>query len=165
MYRIKDLVPGRILLCLYYSLIYPYLIYCNPIWSNTYAVHTEQLKILQKRAIRILSNSDYLAHTNPLFFRNRVLKLDDISLYCTCIYVFRNFDVDSSHVTHTHNTRSSHNLRPNFRRLDSSRRSLDFVGPRCWNNLPANLQNINNPHSFKTNLKDYLISTYNSDLK
>ena len=31
--------PNSILKCLYYAHIYPYLIYCNPTWSQTYPCH------------------------------------------------------------------------------------------------------------------------------
>ena len=35
MYRIRSLVPCRVMISLYYSLIYPYLIYCNQAWGFT----------------------------------------------------------------------------------------------------------------------------------
>ena len=38
----------------------------------------EKLKILQKKAVRILSQSHYLAHTEPLFKKEKILKIEDI---------------------------------------------------------------------------------------
>ena len=119
MYKIKDLVPSRILTQIYYSLIYPYIIYCNPIWSNTYKIHIKPLELLQKKAVRIVTGSEYLAHTNPLYFRTKILKLPDVSLYCINLHVFKNFDEYNVQGDHGYNTRGVLNLRPVYRRLTS----------------------------------------------
>ena len=42
------------LLTLYYSFVYPYLIYCNHVWGCTYQTNLKQLFILQKKALRIM---------------------------------------------------------------------------------------------------------------
>ena len=55
MYKLKPFFPLCILKNIYYSLIYPYLIYGNLIWGGTYKIHLEPLFVLQKRAVRILS--------------------------------------------------------------------------------------------------------------
>ena len=49
---------------LYYSLIYPYLIYGIVAWGNTYTSSTNPLFLLQKRLVCIITFSDYLDHTN-----------------------------------------------------------------------------------------------------
>ena len=55
------------LFMLYYSLIYSYLYYGNIIWESTYHINLYRLRILQKRIVRIITNSNYDAHTLPLF--------------------------------------------------------------------------------------------------
>jgi hypothetical protein len=47
--RISYLLPSHILTSLYYTLVYPYLTYCNIIWTSTYASHLRKLQIAQKR--------------------------------------------------------------------------------------------------------------------
>ena len=42
---------------LYYAFIYPYLIYCNHIWGNTYTTTLSKVQILQNKAIRITTGS------------------------------------------------------------------------------------------------------------
>ena len=37
------------LLTLYYSFAYPYLIYCNLVWGNTYSTSLEKINRLQKK--------------------------------------------------------------------------------------------------------------------
>ena len=38
---------------LYYAFIYPYLIYCNYIWGDTYRTTLSKLQILQNKAMHI----------------------------------------------------------------------------------------------------------------
>ena len=52
--------------------------YCTLLWANSYHSHLHKLRLLQKKAIRIISNTDYLAYSSKLFFNLKLLKLDDI---------------------------------------------------------------------------------------
>ena len=63
---------------LYFSMIYPYLQYRNLVWSNTYQTIMSRLQTLQKRIIRAINKSHFLAHTNPIFKSLYLLKLEDI---------------------------------------------------------------------------------------
>ena len=67
LYKIRPYVNIDNMKNLYYTLIYPYLIYCNIIWAGTYATHLSPLILIQKKIIRIITGQNYLAHTNPLF--------------------------------------------------------------------------------------------------
>src|ERR1043165_2029280 len=66
------ILPPSIRLKLYYSVIYPYLAYCNLVWSSTYSTKLQRLITLQKRVIRIVTGTTYGSHTNPLFFNFKV---------------------------------------------------------------------------------------------
>ena len=160
LYRIRDLVPKNIMIKIYYSLIYPYLMYCCPIWARTYASHLEPLVLLQKRAIRIINGSTYFAHTNPLFLSLNILKLNDVAFYFICVHMYKNLDKYDTLGNHGYNTRNASNLRSNFHRLTSSQRSFDYIGPTYWNKLPVDIRRSNKLSSFKFNLKKYLISRY-----
>ena len=61
------------LLTLYYSMVYPYLQYCNIVWASTYASNLTRLVILQKHIVRILNNSSFDSHTNLIFKNLRLL--------------------------------------------------------------------------------------------
>ena len=39
---------------------------------------TKKIKTLQKKAIRLITNSEFISHTNPLFIRIKILKIQDI---------------------------------------------------------------------------------------
>ena len=68
-------------LTLYYSLIYPYITYCNSIWSSTYATNLNIIYCLQKRAVRAITNSDYRAHSAPLFSKLGILDIYQINTF------------------------------------------------------------------------------------
>src|SRR6218665_1275277 len=69
-------IPSHVMVNLYYSLIYPYLTYCNMIWSSTYTSRLSHLVILQKKAIRIITKSPYNSHTAPLFHMHGFLNIE-----------------------------------------------------------------------------------------
>ena len=51
--RTAFLLPASIKLNLYYSLVYPYLTYCNMIWASTYESRLSKLVVLQKMAVAL----------------------------------------------------------------------------------------------------------------
>ena len=65
-------------LCTLYSLVYPYLQYCASVWGSTCRSNLKRLITLQKRFIRIISNSPFNTHANPIFVSLRILKFEDI---------------------------------------------------------------------------------------
>ena len=72
--RIKHILPTRTRVLLYNSLILPHINYCIMAWGY----QSNRMFKLQKRAIRIVANSKYNAHTDPLFKLYRILKLSDV---------------------------------------------------------------------------------------
>ena len=60
---------------MYYSLVFLYLIYCIEIWGNASTVYLDALVKIQKKCVRTISFSEFLAPTHPLFKRLNILKL------------------------------------------------------------------------------------------
>ena len=72
--RLKRYLPSHILRILYNSLVLPHLQYAVLAWG----FKNNRLTKLQKRAMRIITNSKYNAHTEPLFKALNLLKINDI---------------------------------------------------------------------------------------
>ena len=53
LFKLKDYLPQSTLVSLYYSFIYPYLIYCNLVWGGTYSSHLGKLIKLQKKRLEL----------------------------------------------------------------------------------------------------------------
>ena len=64
---IHTYIHTYILINLYYSLVYPYLIYGLVAWGNTYSSSINPLYILQKKVVRLMTFSIFYEHSNPLF--------------------------------------------------------------------------------------------------
>ena len=72
--KLKYVLPRNVLLQLYNSLFLPHVNYGILIWGHNY----ERIEKLQKRAVRFITQSKYLAHTDPIFIKLNLLKIQDI---------------------------------------------------------------------------------------
>ena len=63
---------------IYCSLILSHLQYCTLLLENSYCTNLNKLRIRQKKAIRIITNSHYIAHTDHLFSKLKLVKLNDL---------------------------------------------------------------------------------------
>ena len=70
-------------------LVLPYITYCNLAWGNCGLTKINSLLLLQKRALRVITNSRYLAPTDPLFFQLKTLKISDIHRLQTAIFMHK----------------------------------------------------------------------------
>ena len=76
--HLKTYVKRHALHLIYYSTVYPHLQYCISSWGNALNTSLHPLKILQKRCVRRISNSEYRALMQILFKNLKYLKLHDI---------------------------------------------------------------------------------------
>ena len=172
MYRINSFLPNNILKTIYYSLLHPYLIYGCEVYLGTSRCHIDRLVVLQKKAIRAISNLGCSDHTSSYFGSLKILKLLDLHKYHVCIYIFKtmHFNFDSSLLSvlnsrssiHSHLTRNSSNLSLPLYSLSKSQYSIVYVGIKFWNSLPSNVMSSNSVQSFKSKLKLSLIESYST---
>ena len=64
MRRIRNFVTDKSLTMIYYSLIYPHLLYGISVWGNADNIHLDTLLTLQKKAVRIICNKDTNVHAS-----------------------------------------------------------------------------------------------------
>ena len=76
---IKNQLNYRAKLSIYHSLIHSHLSYCALIWLNNIKIkQRNMLKTIQKKAIRIIHGTKYNAHTNELFHKSKITKVENI---------------------------------------------------------------------------------------
>ena len=51
-YKASFCLPTSSLLTLYYSLVYPYLVYCVSVWGSTQSSNLKRILLLQKKVVR-----------------------------------------------------------------------------------------------------------------
>ena len=77
MFRLKSIVPSDVLHTLYNSLIMPHFHYCLLTWGSTIR-NGHKLHLLQKKALRLVDNSHYIAYTDPIFKKLHMVKIIDM---------------------------------------------------------------------------------------
>jgi len=72
--KLKSLVPTKILLSIYNSLIACHLSYGILLWGK----QIEQITKLQKKSMRLIVDAKYNSHTDPIFKKLKIQKIADI---------------------------------------------------------------------------------------
>ena len=72
-FKIRIFVDKHTLRNMYFTFIYPYLIYCIEVWGNANEMQLTTLVKIQKKSIRLITLSHNLDHTEPLFERLNIL--------------------------------------------------------------------------------------------
>ena len=148
---------------IYFSFIHSYLLYCLPIWGGAFSTHLQPIVLLQKRAIRIISGASYLAHTNDLFYNNKILKFEDMFKFSLAVYFYKNKPSFETYLaSHSYPTRNRNNPVPPFERLNICKQSVIFNAIKNWNDLPVSIQQLQSESSFKKHLKSFLLAKYST---
>ena len=61
--RLKNIYPQQVLLSIYNALLLSHMTYGLLLWGN----QVEQVSKLQKKSVRLITCSEYLVHSEPLF--------------------------------------------------------------------------------------------------
>ena len=171
MNRLKHYLPSKILLTLYNSFVSPYLNYSILTWGNS-PTKCNKLLILQKRAVRIISNADYRDHSAPLFAKFNILQCNDLYFLNLGKFMYKSmhnllpscfnscFTLASN--MHVYSTRSSArgNLFVQFNRTSMSKNSVIYQGTLYWNSLADSLKSLPSLSVFAKNLKSHFLASY-----
>jgi len=173
--KVKNFLPVKALLLLYYSLFHCHLIYAAEIWSSAPEHLINQLFLKQKAAIRLIANAKYNAHTQPLFKQFEILPLTKLILYQKLVFfqsviqkrapptfdnvwfTNREYRINRVDANNYRELRDDGEYYIPFSRTQTLKRAAIFVLPHEWNLLPPNLQIIRNVKEFKVKLKEYFM--------
>ena len=141
--------------------------YCNHVWGNDYPTNLEKLVLVQKKLVRIITNSPFRAHSEPLLYANRLLTVTDINEYVVGMFmyqwvnenlpqIFKNF-YQYRRDRHEHNTRNVADLHVLYGRVGIRRFSIKLYGAKLWNSFPSYIKCSTSLPIFKQNIKNYLL--------
>ena len=100
--RVRKILPFQALKCIYNALIVPHLNYGLKLWGP----HCAPVTLIQKRAVRVITESKFFAHTTPLFKKHSLLKVEDLyKLQCLKLH----FKIENELVPHFFTTFTVHN--------------------------------------------------------
>ena len=165
--RISRLLPSHIRSTLYYTLIYPYLSYCNIVWACAYKSNLTKLHTLQKRAVRFIAQIPYGAHTKSKFLIHKILKVDQIREVQIGIFMYRYLhnqlpstfqDFFQLNINiHSYSSRNLSSLHIPFARTNTRLSSIQCTGPRCWNNIPLSIRSAPSLNRFKREWSTHIL--------
>ncbi|KAL7630974.1 UNVERIFIED_CONTAM: hypothetical protein RMT77_018738 [Armadillidium vulgare] len=171
--KIRNTIPRYILKNLYYSLVYPHLLYNLPVWGCASEYLLQPLIKLHKKIIRIISGTrNHYQHTSPLFKQLSILKLQDMLTLTMTTQIFKIINglsnkLFSKLIMNNHNVRRlnlrskcSHKLSKTMYTLTKSRRAISYKGIEKWNDLPKNIQELATLPTFRKHVKNHLLSKY-----
>lgn len=166
LYKAKDVLNRKSLITLYNSFFLSHINYCTLIWCFTTENNIHRLRVLQKRAIRIISSVSMYSHTDPLFKILKILPLETLFTYRIAQFMHKVImktlspNILSQFIPkediHQHNTRS--NFYHTSSRLQQAQKNIFQQGIKLWNkNIPSCLKQIIQETQFKRKLKNYLL--------
>ena len=175
LYKMKKTnCPKNILVSLYYSLFHSHLNYGICTYGLANDEYTSRIFLLQKRAIRLISNAPFNAHTSPVFSDFIILPFEKCVEYQLSVLMW-DFDhdklpavfskyFDRAQKKHEHNTRFAATNKMSENRLvntdSQGKKLLKFVGPRIYN-VMVDLEfykNCNTKPHFKQKMKKHNLS-------
>ena len=86
--KLRYFTPSNVLKSVYYGLFYSHVLYGCFLWQYSSRANIESLVKLQKKCIRMITFSEFNAHTEPLFYDQEILKIEDIFKYQLLKLVF-----------------------------------------------------------------------------
>ena len=119
---------------------------------------------MQKKLIRLITNSYYYEHTHTLFKELKTLKLFDINKVEIAVYMFKLLNYENADLLqqpiHNYPTRTRENIRIPLHNLTIFQHSLSYLGPTIWNGLPEHIKLLPSLPSFKKHLKKHTYELY-----
>ena len=155
---------------LYYTLIYPFFTY-DLTCGNTYITTLRSLIILQKKAIRVITFSDFREHSSPLFHALSIIRLVDLIFFYVAMFMYDFYaaklpnafkdlfkKISNGHAFNTRlASRQSYSL-PSVR-TNYVKFNLRFTGANIWDTTSDDKKRMPK-HSFKEAIKSNLLNSY-----
>lgn len=166
----KNILNGKHLKTIYNAMFQPYLDYGIIIWGTAAKHIIKPIETQQKKAIRLISNSPYNAHTASLYKKHNILTIADLHQLHVSKFMYHLNEnslpnvlaqlFTPNHEIHPHNTR--HRNHPHFeaRRTAMANHDIIHKGPKIWNNIHPKIKNATSVHSFTRQIKQTLIREY-----
>ena len=120
----------------------------------------------EKRAVRAITNSDYRAHSAPLFAKLGIMDIFQINSFQISKFMFYYHNqllpsmflnlFETSRQVHNYGTRIANNYRPHFCRTNIKQFTILYQGPKIWNSLPGSIINSSSYLNFKKNMLGFL---------
>ena len=162
--KARHYVPHSDLKNIYHAIFASHLMYGAQVWTPELLSISEKISRLQKNAARIMTFSEFKAHSEPLFKQLEILKFtDNITLYnCILVHDYLHGNLPDAffetfkriNETHNHSTRQACNGMLSIPKYNSTEYGLKCIYKKCinsWNDITTEI-NINESNKFANKL-------------
>ena len=169
--KVRHLLPANLTRNLYLTLVQPYISYCNLVWSRAESsTQLDKILKIQKKYCRLLTFSDFRAHSKPLFVQLRLLNVYQIYQYQLGVFMYLQinnsplnnisimFTFHPNSSVHSHFTRQHNKIHIVRCRTKMRQLTLIYQGPKLWESFPASIRNSPSVTVFRRRLKLFLVS-------
>lgn len=143
-------------------------------WGNCLPGKLKKIKTLQKKCVRNIAGKDFRSHTDPLFKKLEILKLDDLIQYNLLAFMHKLF-LGKQPESFIDFLKKPDNFESSYRRkycFEVDKLKNDNVGrfptavlPRAWNALDSVTKCIKSHKSFKKFIYGSFTETYSNNIK
>ena len=87
--KARRVISKETMITLYSALIRPYFSYCFVSCGNAFESHIKKLQTLQKKILRIVTFSEFRAHSAPLFTTTNIMTIKQLYHYFSGIHIYK----------------------------------------------------------------------------
>ena len=170
--KLKRCLPQETLCLLYNSLILSHLNYGILTWGY----QTDRIFKLQKKAVRIISLNKYNSHTDPIFKKLQLLKIEDIQTLQELKFYFKakhnqlpsyfnNLNFNSHSIIHPYSTRHKNKIYPPRINHEFSKKCIRYSIIQTVNKTPCCIIDkitTHSLHGFSNYIKNKTLEKYKS---
>ena len=161
--KLKNILPQSQLLNVYQALVESHLRYANVVWGALSSTKLSTLQRYQDRAFNLIESSrikdDYnknILNVNQLMTFDRAVMTFKI-VNQLCPESLQNKFIERSALS-KYNTRNMKDLHVQKLKLEHTKKSFLYTGPKAWNSIPQLIRDTGSVVRFKKDLKSHLFS-------
>jgi hypothetical protein len=175
--KARHYLPTKEIMSLYYATFASHLNYGCQIWSQHPRTILKKIEILQKNAVRIITFSEFKAHTGPIFKALKILKFKNQIELFNCLLVhdqlnnlfpasFNNYftSTNNLYLTKTRSCQTGKLFIPSVNSTRYGRHSIKHSCILSWNHCIKQFPNTNfmiiNRLNMKKLITDKFINSY-----
>ena len=166
MFKTRNYLHRNSFINLYHSFIYPYLIYCREAWGNATNCHLQQLYLIQKKVIIMITFVNYKTPSINISNNLNILPLNKLVVDRIGIMMYKyandvlhpaiNYLYTSNSDVHKYTTRQKNLLHVNKSNINTYSNSVCNTSARIWNVLKTKIGVNTTLSKFQILLKLYL---------
>ncbi len=154
---------------MYFSLINSKLEYGISLWGSTYKSNLASIKVLQKKFVRIITNSNFHEPSFPLFVNNNILPVRHLYVFkvLSIFYKISGNTGPTIDYSHDYPTRQAVNSCVRLPKPYCSlfQKSFVYLSFKFFNLLPNDIKILNSHLLFNKKLKPWILAKNNEEIE